>query len=305
MRCCKSEDAAKVNPCVVLIGTMSERASSHMTSAIHSDLVPRQLTTGVGAPVLVVDFVPLSAGASLSSLLGAKSRGHPVYAIDPVSDLVQVREYLREYLSVADMAAAYAEGFVDAHPRVFVVGYCSAAPLALHIARILAVGRDVSVALVRPVWPDEGEIASEFAALRKGLGVGDSLRLGSLCVDAKGDPEQALAEMTEILHGDLVSMATSRGLDASSAVLIELLNRYRAWLAFLLAGQHAGPVGRTAIDVYTGTGTNTGTTPDAISPEFGLETCRFNRLPILDQEPFATPELVDLLLVQFEAEEPT
>lgn len=283
-----------------------------MTSAIHSDLVPRQLTTGAGAPILVVDFVPLSAGASLSSLLGASSRGHPVYAIDPVSDLV----VHQNYLSVADLASAYAAAFLNAEPggspgpagpaglsgttlpHIFVIGYCSAAPLALHIARLLTSTREISITLVRPSWPDATEIALEFAALRKGLGVVDPSSPNS-----DGDPEDAIADMTKILHGDLISMATEHGLDIASAVLTELLNRYRAWLAFLVAGRQAEPMAPAggppppptpSIEVFTGTA------DDAIPPEFDVASCRITRLPILDQEPYATPELAELVLAQFD-----
>jgi hypothetical protein len=48
--------------------------------------------------------------------------------------------------------------------------------------------------------------------------------------------------MTEILRAEMATMAASRGLGPSADVFGELLSRYRAWLAFMLACGNDVPV---------------------------------------------------------------
>ena len=52
-----------------------------------------QLADGGGDPVLVVDFVQFSTTQQLSDDLGRHGGGHPVYRIDPVTDLAREPGY--------------------------------------------------------------------------------------------------------------------------------------------------------------------------------------------------------------------
>ncbi|MGH3376853.1 MAG: hypothetical protein ACRDP6_19160, partial [Actinoallomurus sp.] len=92
-----------------------------------------RLAEGPGTPILVVDFVQFSATRPLSEELGEHSRGHPVYRIDPVTDLTGEEGY-RPLDALVDGYAAACAGHGLPGGRLLVVGYCSAAPLALRLA---------------------------------------------------------------------------------------------------------------------------------------------------------------------------
>ncbi len=204
-----------------------------MTSSIRPCLVPERLTPGDAEPVIVADFLPFSSGKPLSQVISAHGEGHPVYRVDPVTDLACDGAYL----SLAALAAGYTDAFLQAAAacdRTVVVGYCSAAALALRIAARLAGSRDVLAILVQPTWPDTTMIRSDLDRFRADLGAANGSR-----PDLDEDPSRALSQLGELLHADLRAMATAHGLDESGGALAELLARYRAWLGFLLACRDA------------------------------------------------------------------
>jgi len=278
----------QVNPDTAIIGMTKERAAI-MTSAIREALAPLQLVEGDGAPLLVVDLQPLSAVRRLSQFLGNRPHGHPVYQFDPIDTLSGDRRYM----SVPELAAAYAEAALASglgDGRIFLVGYRSAAALTLHIARLLADTRQVTTTLVRPAWPDTEMVRRQFADFQAALGAAFTG-----CPDLDDYPHQTVAEMARILREDVLAMAAKRGLDQSSAVLTELLTRYRAWLAFLLAGRNAGPVPWAAgldLDVFTDT------SGGRAVPGLGPRAYWTSRLPLLDHEPYSTPELAELIMAR-------
>jgi hypothetical protein len=195
-----------------------------------------QLAGGESGPVLVADFEPFSPESRLGELLRAMKAGRPVYQIDPVSVLAGERLYR----SLPDLAVGYADAFLSAGPvggPVFVVGHCSAAGLSLRITELLAKSRAVTAILLEPTWPDEQQLAEVFAEFQANLGA-----TVQPCPGTEGDPVSAVLRMTEILRAQLSAMAASRGLDASADVFGELLSRYRAWLAFMLACGNDVPV---------------------------------------------------------------
>src|SRR5262249_33638712 len=119
---------------------------------------------------------------------------------------------------------------------VVIVGYCSAAALALRIAETLAITRDTSLVLVSPTLPDFDMVVTEFGRFRASLGAADD-RIDKIDT---ADPRTILYDMVEILDQDVKSMAVAKGIDLSSDILPALLRRYQAWLGFLLASR--GPV---------------------------------------------------------------
>ncbi len=250
-------------------------------------LQPRSLTKGHAAPILVADFQPFSATARLSDLMRTDAHNHPIYQIDPLSDLSQ----RGAYLPLTDIADEYADAIQAAEPvcsEFYVVGYCSAAALALHIARLLAGPRKVATILVRPAWPDTALVQRQFAEFRADLG-GAPQR----CPDLDCDPSQVIAQMERVLRADLAALATARGLGRTNPALTELLERYRAWLALLLATRNGLPLPwalQERVMVLTGTAE-----PVTI-PWGGASTCEITRLPSLSAEPFVSPELVDAVL---------
>lgn len=207
----------------------------------HYTLTIERLTAGAGRPIVVVDFLQLSSARQLAEVLSARSNGHPVYRIDPVTDLARDGRY-RPLDSLAD-------GYADACLRAGVVrreltvaGYCSAAALALLIAARLAGRAKVDSVLVQPTWPDAQSVASDFGSFRADLGAGNQPLSGldtEVTPDMAARPDVLLEQMHDALHRDLQVMAAARGLDTAGPALADLLARYRAWLGFLLSSRAA------------------------------------------------------------------
>ncbi|WP_167343997.1 hypothetical protein [Streptomyces violaceorubidus] len=204
-----------------------------MTSFGRFPLTIDQLSAGSAEPVLVVDFIDFSAARQLSQTLGNRTEDNPVYCLDPVSDLARDSAYWP--------LDALAEGYADlwlksgpAGPRLTVVGYCSAAALSWTIAARLADQVATRLLLVQPTWPDAQFVSTSFGELRANLS-GEP----SAAPELAADPDQALRQMQRLLRDDLHLMAERAGMDATSPTLDELMDRYRAWLSFVLAGSAA------------------------------------------------------------------
>lgn len=133
------------------------------------DMILRRLVDGAAKPVLVADFQAFSSAPRLSHLVGDRAQGRPVYQVDPLEALSQDRPYI----SLADLAAEAAGSFGRSQPAdgpAFVIGYCSAAALSMHIATLLAHSREATAVLLRPSWPDTEVIKGTFATLAANLG---------------------------------------------------------------------------------------------------------------------------------------
>lgn len=258
--------------------------------AVRGDLILQQLTAGDAKPVLVADFQAFSSAPRLSQLVSDRAAGRPVYQVDPLGALSQDRPYV----SLAGLAATAVGSFARSAPadgRVFVIGYCSAAALSLHIATLLASSREAAVILLRPSWPDTELIKNQFATLAANLGASHRP-----CPELDGDPDGCVARMEDVLRAELEALATSQGLDGSSDAFLELLLTYRSWLAFLLACRNdspsAWPGGAAAVTVLTeapGSVTVPGLRPGAFE---------VRPLPILDEKNPVTGEVVELVVAQ-------
>jgi hypothetical protein len=253
-------------------------------------MILRPIVAGAAEPVLVADFQAFSSAPRLSHLIGGRAEGRPVYQVDPLGALSGDRPYV----SLADLAADAAGSFERSQPadgRAFVIGYCSAAAMSLHIAAILARSREVTAILLRPSWPDAEGVEETFAVLAANLGAAQLP-----CPELDGDPDRCVRRMEELLRGELQTLVTSQGLDASVDSFGELLLTYRAWLAFLLACQNDSPAGWAAGNLAVTVLTEA---PDSVTVP-GLPPGDFtvSPLPVLDADNPITPEVVEVLVTQ-------
>lgn len=249
-----------------------------------------QLSAGSGDPVVVVDFVQFSTAQPLSEELSRYGSGHPVFRIDPVTDLAREQAY-RPF---EDLVEGYVERCLqrglDRGPLA-VVGHCSAAALALAMAARLGGRAPVSSVLVRPMWADDAVIAADFRGFRTDLGADPGP-----VPDLTADPDLGLRQMSVLLRDDLRAMALTHDLDPASAALGDMLARYRAWLGFLLAGR----AGRTGPRQWPD-----GTPPpvllldadaEPVLPGFEPGSCPVVRLPAPDGTPRTDAALADQVL---------
>jgi hypothetical protein len=253
-------------------------------------MILRQLVAGAAKPVLVADFQAFSSAPRLSNLISGQAEGRPVYQVDPLDALSQDRPYI----CLADLAAEAAGSFDRSQPadgRAYVIGYCSAAALSVHIATLLARTREATAVLLRPSWPSTATVEDQFTALAANLGARQLA-----CPELDGDPDRCVRLMEELLRGELAKLAASQGLDASADTFTELLMTYRSWLSFLLAcrndalpGWADGNVAVTVLAEAPGSATVPGLAPG----EF--EVCP---LPVADEDNPVTPEVVELVVAQ-------
>jgi hypothetical protein len=257
---------------------------------IDGTLVLRQLAPGAAQPVLVADFQAFSSAPRLSHLVSNRTEDRPVYQVDPLGALSQNRSYI----SLAELAADAAELFARSQPAdgpAFVIGYCSAAALAVRIAGLLAHSRETTAVLLRPSWPDIASIEVQFARLAANVGAGQLP-----CPDLDGDPDRCVRRMAGLLRAELEALVTSQGLDPSADTFGELLLTYRSWLAFLVAcrdDSRAGWTGgKAAVTVLTET------PGDVAVPGLAAGQFAVCPLPALDDDNPVTPEVADLLVAQ-------
>jgi hypothetical protein len=266
------------------------------------DKIVRRLVAGAANPVLVADFQAFSSAPRLSHLISGRTEGRPIYQVDPLDALSQDRPYI----SVADLAAEAAEAFARSQPAdgpVCVIGYCSAAALSTRIATLLGRSREATAVLLRPSWPDTAAIEATFATLAANLGARHLQ-----CPDLDDDPDHCVRRMEELLRAELVTLATSQGLDGSADTFGELLLTYRSWLAFLLACRNDSlasgnttvgntpvantPVANTRVTALT-------EAPDGFTvPGLSPGEFKVSQLPVADGDNPVTPEVVELLLAQ-------
>ncbi|MFC9253521.1 hypothetical protein [Amycolatopsis thailandensis] len=198
-----------------------------------------QVAGGARANVLSVSFTGVELGRDLDSLLAKETRGFALHRIDPLGDLTAASGYV----SLPAMARGYAEQAAGLAP-IAVIGYCTAATLALALAEELAAAGDRAplVVLLDPLRPTPASVARSFEDRRRAFGrteppVAD--------VDCQGDPGTALSAMASQLALDATAFAADNEMDAedADAITTELVARYRAWLGFLLATAHHAPAG--------------------------------------------------------------
>ena len=248
-----------------------------------------RLRSGDGPAVLVADFQPLTAAPRLSRLISDAAAGHPVHQVDPRGALSGDRLYAG-LPELADEAAAAFRSGTAADRRVFVVGHCSAAALALRIADRLAGERDVTAVLVQPTWPGTAHVTERLAEFQGKLGLG-----ARPSPDLDGDPWSCVAAMEQLMSEGLAGLATRLGLGTAPLAFSELLVSYRTWLAFLLACRNDRPVAvpsdSVAISVLTDE-------PEFVVPGAVPGRCRITPPPFGEGPDAVTPELAEHVLDQ-------
>jgi hypothetical protein len=257
-------------------------------------MILQRLADGAAKPVLVADFQAFSSAPRLSHMVSSRTQGRPVYQVDPLDALSQDRPYI----SLADMAAETVSAFERSQPAdgpAFVIGYCSAAALSMHIARLLAPTRETTAVLLQPSWPDNDTIENQFTMLAGNLGASQLP-----CPELDGDPDLCVQRMEELLRAEIVALAASKGLDGAADTFSELLTTYRSWLAFLLACRNddsltdSAASGSTATAVTVLAEATEGITVPGL-PQGGFE---ITPLPALDDDNPITPEVADILVAR-------
>jgi hypothetical protein len=197
----------------------------------------KTIAEGAHDPILLVDFVRFSAAGTLSQTLAAGGSGRTVHRIDAVSDLI----LNPDFRPLREIATAYGDALAaSGETPALVVGYCSASRLALHIGQYLAeCHKAVSVVLVEPSWPSQASIAADLRNMRSSVR-GEDVALPVLPATS---PAGQLEFMSNLLHGDLRLLAAAQEIpdEEADAFTEEMLGRYRAWMAFVLATAAASP----------------------------------------------------------------
>ncbi|HEX4729586.1 MAG TPA: hypothetical protein VH298_17380 [Jatrophihabitans sp.] len=199
-----------------------------MTGTV-SSFAPERLSSGTAGSVLVVDFQPYSSGKRLGELIATGTPDRAVQQIEPARDLAG----RPDYLGLDELADEYASSYLAAGDpgRTVLVGYCSAAVLAVRLAERLPGSR---VVLLRPTWPDTAMVAETLSDVRTELGAA-----GEPAPELVGAGPDVLARLSDTLHHDLQALANLHSLDPTSRPLLELLERYRGWFGYLLAARAA------------------------------------------------------------------
>lgn len=188
------------------------------------------LSVAQRSPVLLVDFRMFSDEPTLATLLRrAGPRG--LYQIDGVKAFAAVGQ--QPSLTELAQACAAALERLPAEP-VVIVGYCSAAVLALSIRERLsaASARRPALMLVNPTLVDDELIDASFAALRTSLGAQSAPGLpGPLDLDT----------MLAALAGYVTRHLAAQRMDQVEIELMSelIIERYAHWLGFLLASRDA------------------------------------------------------------------
>ncbi|MEV5767964.1 hypothetical protein AB0L34_25790 [Micromonospora sp. NPDC052213] len=231
----------------------------------------RQVSEGRSGCLLTVEFAGDSAGPGLAATLaeadagaeveaepgvdgaagagaGCRSGGpgrdgrHEIWRLDPVTSL-ELHPGLPGHRDLADACAAE---FLRLRPAdigpVTVVGYCSAAVFAHHLARALADadGPPVHLVLVAATVPDEETVRHEYAVLHRKL-TGEPAPAGP--VPLLADPDATVERLRHELTRLARAFATANGFDPAEAETAadEIAGRYLAWLWFLLDAAGTGP----------------------------------------------------------------
>lgn len=171
------------------------------------------------AAVIVVDFGATRRQDRLHAAIVAAAPLLPVSRVDPVR-ILAAREGL---VPLAQLAADVAAAWSTTPRPPIVVGYCSAACLALRVADTLG----TAAVLVRPALPTPELVAAEFAGCVRALGA-----------TAKPWPTMTGPRLIQWLRAELEDAADAfavRTLNGDVRIGRQLGRQYAGWLSFLLS----------------------------------------------------------------------
>jgi hypothetical protein len=164
-------------------------------------------------------------------------------------------------LSAAGYATAYAEELAGAVTAVAaVVGFCSGGPIAHELGcRLAAAGVEVGALVLIEALPQPvEEVVAAFEDIADRSGASDGAGAGEAAARARaalagGRVEEGASILFEGLDGVVGRALAAMGADPAGPVRDELVSRYRAWLAYLLAASRfeATPFPGRAYLVYS------------------------------------------------------
>jgi len=195
----------------------------------------RQVTQGPGRCLLSVEFPGDSSGPGLAAALAAHGGDYEIWRFDPVTTL-DLQTALHDYPTLARLCAAELQRLrPGADPAVSVVGYCSAARFAHHVARSLTTAglAPHPLVLVAPWTTTEQTVWDEFRVLCRKL-TGEAPTKPPFPV--LDDPTAAIGWLAAQLADQAHSFVAAAGYEPADAedAVNEIVGRYRAWLWFLL-----------------------------------------------------------------------
>lgn len=184
-------------------------------------------------PIVVVDFVDFSSGPSLTSLVRPLASSRTVYRIDAVGAF-SAMPARSSFVDLANACSQELRGL--GVPAELIVGYCSSASLALHIANTLASspGGRPTLILVQPAWVDRGLVADGIADIRSSLGA------ASWIPGTDTEPVD-LAAVLDLLRPDVLRKLTTENYapEELDICMDMMLDNYGDWIGFLLAAESA------------------------------------------------------------------
>lgn len=198
-------------------------------------------------PVQILEFTGLPADQKFDRLL-EQVEPERLERMDPLKAAGGASH------EVPELALRLRDRATSGPPR-FLLAYCTAAPLALHLAAAWQNGgaEPPHTVLFDPDPGSSTYLRQEFTTLCGNLGVDPAAALSR---SARAEGDTLLALLCEDLRGFRETLTESYGGDAEADELVgHLLGRYDHWLAFLAAGMAAGPARVTgAVSVVTGAG---------------------------------------------------
>jgi hypothetical protein len=186
-----------------------------------------------GRAAIVIDFAAPTAARRIGAIVRDFRGAHTVCQLDPAEYLTGVTEPV-PFGTLTEVCARSVVRAMAGFSEIIVVGYCSAALLALRISEHIAENVQSSAVLITPTRPDSALVREEYLRFREDLGAG-----AAAASDTRTDRTMTLTDMMAVLDADLHTVATRKGLPGDSPVFREMLDRYRAWLSFLSATSDA------------------------------------------------------------------
>lgn len=194
------------------------------------------LAVGAGRPIVVFDFVPLSTGPTAGDTITRAQPSRLILRADVVADITGDAETR----PLADLSTRYADAVAAVSAKsVDIVGYCSAAPLALAVsAELENRGTKVVTVLAAPAFPDRDLVHTELAEIRRTIGGAKDPT-----VSLPAEFAMAARRIRETIVTDLAVAADHRGMSPAQAEMLRDLlgGRYIAWLCYLLSAADATP----------------------------------------------------------------
>ena len=236
--------------------------------------IVEQLSGTDGMPAIVVfDFAEASTEINLSAQLAAGAPAYAIHRVDVVSDLTETPARV----AFDELSTGYAKLIEQIPTTVTLAAFCSAAALAIAVARDL--GREMTTVLVQPTWIDDHELRKAVDAIYERLGApptNESLPIGSA--------EEIMPE----LRAHLVRLLTTQDVpdEDQELVVSALAQRYGAWMTYLLdVHDLRAPLPRGQVAVLTVAEDRRGGAPgwpsDAVITEFLPATAFTSRSPVL------------------------